>query len=61
MKESSDYDFDEICPHCDFVNQVKWDGKSKVTVCEGCHRTIALCSICEHCGEGCGTCTVTRK
>ena len=50
------YAIEEICPHCDHINEVVWDGESKTTVCQECGKTIALCSVCEHCGDGCGNC-----
>lgn len=49
-----DYDFEEICPHCDYVNRIKWDGESKTTVCQDCGKVIALCNNCED--MQCGNC-----
>ena len=50
------YDFEEICPHCDHVNQVKWDRKSHTIICEGCGERILLCNLCDMDTVTCGKC-----
>ena len=62
MEEAEGYDFDEICPHCDYVNKVvlsetkeQKNGK-RVLVCQGCGKTILACNWCD--GNGCGKCCV---
>ncbi len=55
---TKDYDFEEYCPYCDHINEIVWDGKSKMAICENCYRAIALCSVCENCGDGCSTCKI---
>lgn len=50
------YDFEELCPHCDYVNEVKWDGESMTTVCKNCYTTIKLCSLCD--AEDCENCKI---
>lgn len=54
-----DYDFEEICPHCDFVNEVVWDGKSRSIICAGCGKEIVLCSACED--MRCGNCRYEKE
>ena len=56
------YDFEEICPHCDYVNKVRLSetkeqksGK-KVFVCQGCGKTILAGNWCD--GDGCSECCV---
>ena len=58
-KAEKDYDFEEICPHCDFVNEVAWDGKSRTVVCAGCGKEIVLCSACED--MRCGNCRYEKE
>lgn len=58
-KTEKDYDFEEICPHCDFVNEVVWDGKSGTIVCAGCGKEIVLCSVCED--MRCGNCRYEKE
>ena len=59
------YDFEEFCPHCDYVNKVRVsetkeqkNGK-KVLVCQDCGKTILACSLCD-CVE-CGKCFVAEE
>ena len=53
---------EEFCPHCDTLNAFKLsetrDGKNgkKVVTCQGCGKTILVCSICDC--DGCGKCTI---
>ena len=55
------YDFEEICPHCDYVNKVvlsetreQKNGK-KVLICQDCGKTILACNLCDciDCGNCC--------
>ena len=61
LKEKSGCDFEEICPHCDYVNKVvlsetreQKNGK-RVLVCQGCGETILACNLCDdmECGRWC--------
>lgn len=58
-KTEKDYDFEEICPRCDFVNEVVWDGKSRTVICAGCGKEIVLCSACED--MRCGNCRYEKE
>lgn len=51
-----EYDFEEICPHCDHVNKVKWNKKSHSIVCENCGKRILLCNLCDTDTVICGKC-----
>lgn len=51
-----DYDFDETCPYCDFINNIVWDKKSHSTICQGCGRKILLCNLCDMDNCNCGDC-----
>ena len=64
-EKSEGYDFDEYCPHCDYVNKVRLsetkeqkNGK-KVFVCQGCGKTILACNWCD--GIGCGMCCIEEE
>ena len=59
------YDFEEICPQCDYVNKVRLsetklqtNGK-RVFVCKGCGETILACNWCD--GIDCGMCYVEEE
>ena len=54
--EKKDYDFDETCPYCDFVNQVVWDGHSHKMKCQNCGEEILLCNLCDPDNCECGNC-----
>ena len=59
------YDFEEICPHCDYVNKVRlsetrlqMNGK-RVFVCQDCGKTILTCNWCD--GIDCGMCCIEEE
>ena len=62
LAENLDYDFEEICPHCDYVNKVvlletkEWKDGKRTLVCMGCGKTILACNLCD-CAE-CGKCCI---
>ena len=59
------YDFDELCPHCDYVNKVvlsdvkKQKNGKEVFTCQGCGKTILACNLCD-CID-CGNCCVEEE
>ena len=57
---TKNYDFEEYCPYCEHINEIVWDGKSRVTVCENCHNTILLCSLCDDM-TNCGNCPYEKE
>lgn len=46
----------EICPHCDFVNDIVWDGISRTTICQDCGEEILLCCLCDSNTSDCANC-----
>ena len=46
----------EVCPHCDCVNDIVWDGVSQTTVCKDCRKHILLCSLCDMDNVSCKDC-----
>lgn len=54
-----DYDIEEICPYCDHINEITWDGKSMTTKCANCGKTIILCSLCD--AKNCGNCPYEKE
>lgn len=65
LTEKSDYDFEEICPHCDYANKVRLsetreqkNGK-RVFVCQDCGKTILACNWCD--GLECVNCCVEEE
>ena len=49
---------EEMCPHCDYINKVVYDGKM-TTICKSCGQKILLCSLCD--GENCGNCPYEKE
>ena len=58
---SQEPDFQEVCPHCDYINDIKWDGQSHKATCECCGRTILLCSLCDMDSCNCNECQYKTK
>ena len=48
-----EYDFEEICPHCDYMNEVSLSGTTvykngkRILTCKGCGKKILACSLCD--------------
>lgn len=58
---TKNYDFEETCPHCDHVNEVKWDKKSHSIICSGCGKRILLCNLCNMDEQLCGKCPYEKE
>ena len=66
-KNLRDYDFDEICPHCDCVNMVvlsetkECKNEKRTLVCKGCGETILACNLCDMDNCGCCNCEIEEE
>ena len=58
QKEETDAEFwgEEICPHCDYVNQFVCDGVTRKIICKECGEEILLCSLCDMDKVDCSKC-----
>lgn len=56
--KSLNTEIEEICPHCDYTNTLKWNGISKTTICQDCGKEILLCSVCDD--FRCGRCLLSK-
>ena len=60
--EEENYDFEEICPHCDYINECKlsetkdYKNGKKIIVCQNCGSVIFACNLCDC--DGCGKCYI---
>ena len=67
LTENLDYDFEEICPHCDYVNKVVLsetrDQKSgkKILICQDCGKTILACNLCDMDNCDCCNCGIEEE
>ena len=66
IRKHLDESFEEVCPHCDYVNTFKVSettnksGQSTI-VCKGCGKVMLACSLCGHCGIDCGRCSIEQE
>lgn len=51
-----DNDLEEICPHCSYINKIKWNGISKRIKCSSCGEKILLCCLCNMDEVECNKC-----
>lgn len=54
-------DIEELCPFCDHLSLIVWDGKSHTTECENCGKTIRLCSLCDCDVVDCENCKIESE
>lgn len=38
---------EEMCPSCDYVNELEWNGKDRIIKCQQCGRPLVLCCLCD--------------
>ena len=51
---------EEICPHCDYVNNFTVRERVTRITCKKCGKRILLCSLCEM-ETGCGKCPYEKE
>lgn len=60
----NEYDFEEICPLCDHVNEYKlsdtkdYKNGKKIAVCQNCGSVIFACNLCDMDSCDCGKCYI---
>lgn len=54
-------DGQEICPHCDYVNDYVVDENTRTIICKGCGERILLCSLCDMDEVDCSQCPYDCK
>lgn len=62
-----EYDFEEICPLCDNVNEYKlsdtkdYKNGKKIAVCQNCGSVIFACNLCDMDNCDCGNCYIIEE
>ena len=61
------YDFDEACPHCDYVNEVllsetkECKNGKRTLICKDCGETILACNLCDMDNCDCCNCGIEEE
>ena len=62
--EYRDYDLEEICPHCDYVNEIdisdtkEHSNGKRTIICKNCGQKIFVCNLCDEQNFSCGKCNI---